>query len=186
MRTPVDEILQTVDTEWVAFPDGELEGRVPRTLCPDCCRRLAREAKRCADRRPSGRRPLCFQCYRAGLDRAQAIQAAGQRETASEARFQDSLPFEPVNNARLAVLKVERAMARAASSTGADRFADRRRQAQIAARHALQQVGLELTRGNVSSPSRTESDEARRLQAAAIHAAELQLPAAWLPFVVSR
>ena len=31
--------------------------------------------------------PLCFQCYRAELEREKALKAAGQLETASEARF---------------------------------------------------------------------------------------------------
>jgi hypothetical protein len=55
---------------------------------------------------------------------------------------------------------------------GAGRYADKRRQAQIAARHALQQIAAGIqSRGAVMS---------------AIHAAELQLPEAWIPFVVSR
>ena len=55
---------------------------------------------------------------------------------------------------------------------GAARYVDKRRQAQIAARHALQQIA--------------EGVQARGATLAAIHAAELQLPEAWLPFVVSR
>jgi hypothetical protein len=183
MGTSVDDLLQTVDTEWLAFPGGELEGKAPRALCPDCRRRFARGSEERANRPPSGRRPLCFQCYRVGMERARAIQAAGERETASEARFQESLPFEPVNTVRLDVLKIERRSARVASRVGVGRFADRRRQAQIAARHALQQVGLDLNRRQATA-SFTDAD--RRREAAAIHAMELQLPAAWLPFVVAR
>ncbi len=55
---------------------------------------------------------------------------------------------------------------------GAGRYVDKRRQAQIAARHALQQIAAGV--------------QARSATLAAIHAAELQLPEAWIPFVVSR
>lgn len=176
-----DDILQTVDTEWVAFPGGELEGRLTRALCLDCRNRLARdwEVRRSAGGH-SSRRPLCFQCYRAGLAQARALQAAGQRATASEARFQDSLPFDPVNKARLTVLKMERAAARTASLLGPDRFAQQRRRAQIAARQALREVGIELER------RRLPIADDLRARAAATHAAELQLPESWLAFVVSR
>ena len=76
------------------------------------------------------------------------------------------LPFEPVNRPRLARLKAERLESRQLR-VGAARFVDKRRHAQIAARHALQRLGVGLeTRG--------------------LHAAELQLPEAWLPFVGSR
>jgi hypothetical protein len=125
--------------------------------------------------------PLCFECYRAGLERDRKLGLAATIDTASEARFQSALPFEPVDHARLARLKVERTQARAtlhASPTG--RFVDRRRQAQIAARHALQRIADGL-RSRAASPAETS-----RSFAAAAHAAELQLPETWLPFVVSR
>jgi len=124
---------------------------------------------------------LCFECYRAGLERDRKLGLAAAIDTASEARFQSALPFEPVNRARLARLKVERAQVRAtllASPTG--RFVDRRRQAQIAARHALRRVVSSL-QARAASPA-----EMGRSLAAAAHAAELQLPDTWLPFVVSR
>jgi hypothetical protein len=115
---------------------------------------------------------LCFQCYRAGLERDQQLRAAGQLDTASPERFQSQLPFEPVDVPRLAVLKAERANQRALGASmldGTARFADRRRQAQIAARHMLHALGAGL--------------KAREFAA---HVAELQLPESWLPFVVSR
>jgi hypothetical protein len=74
------------------------------------------------------------------------------------------LPFEPVNGPRLAVLKAERAVARATWQEGSAQFDLKRRRAQIAARYALQRIDL----------------------ASAVHAAELQLPESWIPFVVSR
>lgn len=172
------EILQTADNEWITFPGGELEGRRPHVLCPACRGRLQEAARLGAAR--ATRQPLCFQCYRAALDRDRAIEAAGRLDTASEARFQFVLPLEPVNKPRLAALKAERAIARLAERSSAGRFVDRRRQAQIAARHALQAIGAGLTTHDMSGAAREQ------LMAAAIHTAELQLPESWLPFVVSR
>ena len=129
-------------------------------------------------------RTLCFQCYRAEIDRDRALKAAGELDTASVERFQTALPFEPVNRPRLEMLKVERATARGATlATTSGKFADRRRQAQIAARHALQRIAATLP-GSIGD-RRASADHAREM-AAAIHAAELQLPESWLPFVVSR
>ena len=149
---------QTIENEWVALPGGELEGRRPKTLCGPCRMRKAIGAPQKA---------ICFECFKADRRREQAIKAAGEREFASDARFQDGLPFEPVDIPRLERLKFERATAKRQASAGAGQYVDKRRQAQIAARHALQRVG-----------------EGLRVQA--IHAAELQLPEAWLPFVASR
>jgi hypothetical protein len=101
-------------------------------------------------------------------------------------RFQSQLPFEPVDRARLAMLKVERSRARRSEVQGLGQYVDKRRQAQIAARHALQQVAAGLTaRGRSARDDRSGGGNAEALAAAA-HAAELQLPVAWLPFVVSR
>src|SRR5262249_48797092 len=126
------------------------------------------------------RQPICFQCYRLELERERALEAAGDLHTASEARFQGALPFEPVNPVRLAGLKAERGSARAVARVGVGRFVDRRRQAQIAARHALQAIAVGLER------HRAAESERARVMAAAIHAAELQLPESWLPFVIAR
>ena len=79
------------------------------------------------------------------------------------------------------MLKVEHSTARtSAIVTPSGKFADRRHQAQIAARHALQQIAAGL-----AARRATRADRAREI-AYAIHAAELQLPESWLPFVVSR
>jgi hypothetical protein len=123
---------------------------------------------------------LCFQCYRADLDRQRAILAAGQLDTSSEARFQYQLPLEPVDRSRLNSLKATRGDARIASVQGIGAYIDKRRHAQIAARHALQALADGL-RARQLSPA-----ERRTAFGDAIHAAELQLPEAWLPFVVSR
>jgi len=192
MAKHLSDALHTPDNEWMTFPGGELEGQRPRHLCPSCRRKRQLDVSQSlgTERTHSGpepgvtaeapRRPLCFGCYRLELDRGKALKAAGTLDTASEARFQDTLPLEPVNVQRLRTLKVERAAARAATLAGADRFTDRRRQAQIAARHALQAVAAGLRTHQLPAGLRD------RAFAAAVHAAELQLPESWLPFVVSR
>ena len=148
-----------------------------------CARRAARDCagrQLASRRRLAARQPLCFQCYRLELDRERALKAAGEIDTASNARFQEALPFEPVNHVRLSMLKVERAASRVGSHGGVGQFADRRRRAQIAARHALQAIAIELHRRQAVGAER------ERAIAAAVHAAELQLPESWLPFVVGR
>ena len=174
-----DKNAQIVDDEWITFPGGELEGKRAKALCPACREELKRVAAGTGGHaiRP---RALCFQCYRTGLDRERALKAAGELDTASPARFQSGLPFEPVNKPRLERLKVERTTARATMVAGAGRYADKRRQAQIAARHALDAIAAGLDLGQLAP---TERD---RLMNGAIHAAELQLPESWLPFVVAR
>ena len=167
---------QLIEEEWVTFPGGELEGKRPKALCAACRERLERSAGGRGEIR--GRRTLCFQCYRAELDRERALTAAGQIETASEARFQTSLPFDPVNRPRLDMLKADRASARATVHGASERFAERRRHAQIAARHALQTIAASLRETRARGGDHAMAD--------ALHAAELQLPESWLPFVVAR
>src|SRR5262245_64687297 len=120
--------------EWVAFPGGELEGQPPRALCAACRDKLARAATSRSKAPQSSGRTICFQCYRADLERQQAMRAAGELDTASDARFQFQLPFEPVNRPRLQMLKTDRADARTVTPI----HVDKRRRAQIEARHALQ------------------------------------------------
>jgi hypothetical protein len=174
---------QVVEEDWVSFPGGELEGKRPRALCPSCREALTREAGAPSHLRTSHPRtagPVCFQCYRAELERERALSAAGALDTASEARFQSQLPFEPLNRVRLDMLKAERADARAAARQGIGQYGDRRRRAQIEARHALQ-----ATVSGLKARQLAPAVEAQAMDAA-IHAAEIQLPDAWLPFVVSR
>jgi hypothetical protein len=218
MAKPSSETLQTVDTEWMTFPGGELEGKRPRVLCPPCRERLKRAVAQAV--RPAHTvKPICFQCYRAELARDRSLRAAGQLDTASDARFQCTLPFDPVNTVRLAALKAERAAERQARgrpaslsiapppgmgqaivwprgvrqaivppprvSQALERCADRRRQAQIAARHALRAIGDGLRTQSLRerTSGRTMAEHAT---VAAIDAAELQLPESWLPFVLPR
>ncbi len=164
--------------DWGVFPGGELEGKRPRALCPACRERLRRAAASGAP--VHRRRPVCFQCYRVELDRERAFEVAGRVDTASDARFQFALPFEPVNRARLEMLRVERAAARASAASGGGQFADRRRRAQVAARHALQALAIAPTVAEMAPSAR------ERMMAAAVRMAELQLPESWLPFVVAR
>ena len=186
---------QPVADEWVSFPGGELEGKRPKVLCP-ACRAALKAAAVAGDVAPRGastRRALCFQCYRAELDRERALRDAGQLDTASDARFQTQLPFEPVNTARLTMLKAERTSERGVMLEGAGRFANARRQAQIAARHALQAIvagvaarksaAVKSTAGSHAVSTNSLMDSAI---VSAIHAAELQLPESWLPFVVGQ
>jgi hypothetical protein len=170
--------------EWASFPGSEVEGRRPRTLCAECRERLKREALSGSSSSAviDGRRTavICFKCYRADLARDRAIKSAAEIDTASDARFQTALPFEPVNVPRLEMLKADRIRAGERSATAAERHADRRRRAQLEARRALQAI-LHGVR------DRRETASVRERQiAAAVHAAELQLPDAWTPFVVAR
>jgi len=172
---------QVVTDEWVTFPGGELEGKRPEVLCGPCREALRRER---ATYGPSGAarrsRLLCFDCYRADLARSRRLKAAGDLDTASEARFQTQLPFEPVNHPRLANLKAARTAARETASLGSGQYADRRRHAQIQARHALQTIAAGLKARQLTPAAQTQT------MTSAIHAAELQLPEAWLPYVVSQ
>ena len=157
--------LQTID--WMAFPGGELEAPRPAGRCP-ACRRLGRIRQDHA--------PVCFQCYRDGQRREQLLREAAQRETTSEAQFQWTLPFEPVNTRRLESLKALRATERA----GGSGFSERRRRAQIAARHMLRMLEAGLQNERTSRGMRQSA------LAAAAHVADLQFPEAWWPFVVAR
>jgi hypothetical protein len=113
------------------------------------------------------RKAVCFECYKTDARRQRGFESAASLDTGSAERFQCGLPFEAVDRPRLERLKAERVASRQQLRVGAGRFVDKRRHAQIAARHALQQLGAGLS-------------------AYAIHAAELQLPESWLPFVISR
>lgn len=170
---------QNGDEGWIAFPGGELEGKRPKTLC-EACWRLEPRA-----RTSSSSAPLCFQCYRAKLNRVGQLDSPPSiggtaRHELDDSRWQWLLPFEPVNRPRLEMLRAERAAARAALQNGAGRFLDKRRQAQITARRALQEVATGLRARRASKAGQNQ------VLAEVAHAAELQLPEAWLPFVVSQ
>lgn len=151
---------------WVPFPGGELEGQPPRALCPAC-----REALRRGGPVIEGRRPLCFQCYREEVRREAALAAAATLDTASNERFQQQLPLEPVNRARLSMLRAERATT--ASAPGRQ-MVDRRRHAQIRARHALERIAVGLRQRGVRPPGAGVMAEERALNA--------PIPESWRPF----
>ena len=151
VRHEAADIAETIEKEWVTFPGGELEGQRPLVMCPVCRERLRTMARAAAlgtsaapQASASSPRPVCFQCYRVDQARQRALQAARNLYTASEARFQDTLPFEPVNRVRLERLRTERSTARAKLRSGSGRFVDSRRQAQMAARHALDRIAVGL------------------------------------------
>jgi hypothetical protein len=179
-----------VESDWMPFPGGELEGKRPRALCPAC---RSRKSLARAGLAPAGKPAICFQCYRAELERNRQIEAAGALNTASEARFQGCLPFEPVNAARLQMLKTDRAAARAAARSGAGAFVERRRRAQIEARHALARVIQGLKERDMLGIESAGRQAGRAVtldgghpRVAAAHAADLQLPESWLPFVAAQ
>ena len=158
MMTAATEISkQVTDGEWVSFPGGELEGKRPKVLCA-ACRDVVNRAAAGETVRPFRPRALCFQCYRAEIERERALKAAGELDTASVERFQSALPFEPVNRPRLEMLKVEhRAERTVVAASPVAKFTDRRRQAQIAARHALQRIAA-----GVASYRATPADRERK------------------------
>lgn len=167
---PVDP--QLVEKEWIAFPGGELEAPRPKLYCPEC-RATKRHAASLA------RKTLCFKCYRLSLDRERGIKAAAELDTASEIRFQTQLPFEPVDRTRLAMLRAVRATARSEAAKGLGVHADRRRRAQITARHALERIAQGLRARHVAVTGYDSGQTAARNT-------KLEVPPAWLPFVGAR
>ncbi len=67
--------------------------------------------------------------------------------------------------------------ARAAARQGIGQWVDKRRHAQIEARHALQAIAAGLNARQLAPAAQAQA------MASAIHAAELQLPDAWLAYV---
>lgn len=171
MTNPLPADPKLTDKEWIAFPGGELEAPRPRTMCR-ACRATRRTAASLA------RKTLCFSCYRLDLDRQRGFKAAGELNTASEERFQSTLPFEPVDRVRLMQLRLERGVARAEASRGTGKYVARRRQAQIAARHTLERIAAGIRAHEAFARERTVPD--------VLHAAEVQLPDAWLQYAVGR
>ena len=178
----LDNAPTHADIDWTPFPGGELEGARPKAQCPSCRARSGRQA---VGTGAASRPALCFQCYRADIEKNRKLKAAAELDTASEARFQSALPFEPVNASRLARLKVEREAARTQARAGAGRYIEKRHRAQIDARHALARLLHGLKQRELAG--RAGQAKARRASAdMAIRAAELQLPESWLPFVVAQ
>src|SRR5262245_62729430 len=117
-RVHIKSTSQVVEREWVSFPGGELQAPRPTVHCPACRAKLQARASKPAN---LSNEPLCFACYRATIERERALKAAGELNTASEARFQSTLPFEPINRSRLAHLQSERAASRTEARLGSGR-----------------------------------------------------------------
>src|SRR5215510_7774963 len=93
--------VNSPESEWLALPGGELEAPRPKTLCHRCRERLRQSVAKGVWPKPEDRpRTLCFGCHRAQIERDRKFRTAADVETASEARFQCTLPFEPVNRVR--------------------------------------------------------------------------------------
>jgi hypothetical protein len=156
---------QVVTDESSTFVGGELEQTGPKAMCPSCREALKREAAIYGLSGASRRsRLLCFDCYCADIERTRTFKAAGELNTASEARFQSQLPFEPVNRSRLGMLKTERSESRTAASRGIGQFVGKQRHAQIEARHALQAIAASLKARRLApwSPSALRTGTGRR------------------------
>lgn len=174
----IDDAPSYGDIAWTPFSGGELEGTRTTVLCPSC--KVARREGRPAATDTT----LCFQCYRSEFERNRKAKAAAELDTASDERFQTQLPFEPVNVARLAQLRTERQAAQALARYGAGAYVEKRRRAQIEARHALARILKGLKRREmVVSPV---VSRARAATASADAPPTLRYPDSWLPFVVSR
>ena len=173
-RLRIEDASTHSDIDWTPFPGGELEGQRPRALCRECRGEARRtgSVEGLACHVPPSKPALCFQCYRVELERNRQIKAAGELDTASEARFQSALPFEPVNLSRLARLKAERQEARATARVGAGCYVEKRRRAQIEARHALSHI--------------FEGLKARRLEGVALDRSGRLQPARHRPLTVPR
>ena len=89
-----------------------------------------------------------------------------------------------MNRPRLAQFKTEREQSRTQARIIAGDYAERRRRAQIQARRALDRIFRGLKQRGHADPGESMARESSI--AAAVHAAELQLPESWLPFVVAR
>jgi hypothetical protein len=181
-RLRIEHTNRIPDVEWMPFPGGELEGSRPRVLCPDCRVRLNQAAAGA----PGATAPtLCFQCYRLDLERMRRLHDAAHLNTASEERFQTTLPFQPVNRPRLTRLKRDREAARAEARQGSGRFVEKRRRAQIEARNQLGRLLLELKHRRGSSAESGMRPPTGTARASRQLAADLHLPESWLPFVAA-
>jgi hypothetical protein len=174
---------QDIEAEWVPLSGGALEARRPEAVCPACVagrRRWSAWRLGGGTERPQDT-PLCFQCFRKGLDRERGLTAARDLNTASEARFQSISPFEPVDLERLERLRAERAGERGSRSALVP-FDLKRRKAQIEARHALDGIRRRSAAPGGGSASSVGPGRSRLPM---LRATELPFPESWLPFVVT-
>ena len=177
----IDTAPAYTDIDWAPFSGGELEAPRPKVLCAAC------RDKRAAGTAQTGKPALCFQCYRAELEKNRKLAAAADLDTASVERFQTTLPLEPVNVSRLEQLKAERATARRSQAEKpASDYAVRRARAQMEARRALTHIfqGLKARRLVDTAAGTVAASQVVRTVGGRGEA--LELPESWLPFVVAR
>lgn len=188
----IDDAPSYAEIAWTPFSGGELEGTRTTALCPSC-----RAARRAGRPIATGAGTLCFQCYRTELERNRQAKAAVELNTASDERFQTQLPFEPVNVSRLTQLRVERQASREHARHGAGGYVEKRRRAQIEARHALARIFTGLKHRELVAPvacaglataahTPTAAHRAGQTGPHTAGTSALQFPDSWLPFVVSR
>lgn len=178
--TAVSSSDAIVEINWVRLPGGELEAPRPRARCVTCRAAIEQKPTGYAQRGAADGGPACFVCYRAHVAHERRLKAAAQFAGTSSARFQEALPFSPVDRLQLERLRSERLAERRASATGMGRFADRRRGAQLAARRALQCIGEGL---------RVRHLEPRPWYphvASGERPSPQRVPESWLPHVVSQ
>ncbi len=70
----IEDAPTHTDIDWTPFPGGELEGARPRAQCPACRARTGRDAAAGSTSKPA----LCFQCYRADIDRNRKLEGGGR------------------------------------------------------------------------------------------------------------
>ena len=143
-----DNTTQAVAHEWVSFPVGNWKASGHEALCPACREALKAAAVRgvteatCGSGGVSEPAARCASSATAPTWIASALCARPAPSTRRpSARFQEQLPFEPVNEGRLAMLSVERTTTRGALlravQSGSPIVAAARK---WTARHALQSI----------------------------------------------
>jgi hypothetical protein len=174
---PIDDSADA----WQPFPGGELEGRPSSVRCKAC--RQVSQTPGAAPARPG---TLCFQCYRADLDRQKALQQAAALDTGSEERFQWQLPLDPVDRPRVAMLRAARVTSRASMAPRQRDLVERRRRAQIAARDTLGRLAAGLkARGIVAGGGAGKVVTTTLKAEAPRRAVPAEFPEAWLPFLAA-
>src|SRR3954451_11411494 len=96
----IERASEVAEKEWVSLPGGELDAPRPSAVCRSCREKLEAVSTHpgtAANPTDLSNRPLCFACYRAGIERDRKLKIAGELDTASQARFQSALPLEAVN-----------------------------------------------------------------------------------------
>ena len=170
------ETRQTIQEEWVTFPGGELEGKRPKALCQRAARPKSGSRHRAYHGAP-GTSSVVLPVLPGRVGAIEPCSCWSARHSI-RGTLQVQLPFEPVNEPRLAKLKWIAPSAQLRSSeSAASSTSGVRHKSPHATRSQMIAAGLR---------TRQLAGDNVRAMDMAIHAAELQLPESWLPFVVSR